>query len=189
MEEYILNLLKTQLPKSLCYHNYEHTLYVMDRVMEIGEHENCTPKELHLLRIAALFHDTGYLEAYEHNEPIGCRYARQYMQQYGYSTKDITAVCSMIMATQLPQTPTTKPEKVLADADLEYLGTPDAARQAALLYQELLHMHIQPTLTLHEWNKRQIEFISRHRYFTQYCQTHREHQKQQYLMQLCKEAE
>ena len=88
------------------------------------------------------------------------------------------------MATKIPQSPQTKLEKVIADADLEYLGAEDVAAKAHILFQELQHSNA--TLTEEKWNSTQIKFLQQHRYFTTFCRENREPGKQKYMEQLMK---
>ncbi|MGB5007886.1 MAG: HD domain-containing protein, partial [Ferruginibacter sp.] len=164
------------------YHNYEHTLYVMEKVLEIGNHENCSENELELLHTAALWHDTGYINTYKGHEAASCTLARQYLPGYGYSLEDIDRICGMIMATKIPQSPNNKLEEILADADLEYLGTDKAAVFANHLFKEL--KALDPQLTEEAWNKTEIGFLETHPYFTRFCKENKEHIKQAYLKRL-----
>lgn len=182
MNDFVIGLLKSGIPADYYYHNYEHTLYVMDKVMEIGKHENCTEKELELLQTAALWHDTGYVNIYTGHEEESCRLARQNLPGYGYGPEDIDRICGMIMATKIPQSPKNKPEEILADADLEYLGTDKAGVLANHLFNELKALN--PLLTEEAWNKTEIDFLTTHFYFTKYCKTNKEHIKQSYLQNL-----
>lgn len=60
MKEFVLNLLKDNLPAIYCYHNQEHTFYVAEKALEIGKNLGCTEEELELINTAAMWHDTGY---------------------------------------------------------------------------------------------------------------------------------
>lgn len=182
MNDFVISLLKTQIPAGYYYHNYEHTLYVMDKVREIGVQENCTEKEMELLSIAALWHDTGYTNTYTGHEEESCKLARQYLPEFGHTEDDIDTICGMIMATKIPQSPKTKLEEILADADLEYLGTFNAVIMANHLFKELKALN--PLLTEAGWNKAEIEFLTEHRYFTAYCKANKEHIKNSYLQGL-----
>ena len=179
---FVINLLKTEISASYYYHNYEHTLYVINKVIEIGEQEHCSENELELLSTAALWHDTGYINTYKGHEEESCKLARQYLPGYGYTTDDINTICAMIMATKIPQSPQKKLEEIIADADLEYLGTNNAAVQANNLFKEL--NAINPLLTEEKWNNTEIDFLTAHHYFTEYCKANKEHIKQAYLQSL-----
>jgi predicted metal-dependent HD superfamily phosphohydrolase len=182
MNDFVINLLKTKIPANYYYHNYEHTLYVIDKVMEIGKQENCSEKELELLTVAALWHDTGYIKTYAGHEQESCKLARQYLPGYGYTNDDINTICAMIMATKIPQSPQNKPEEIIADADMEYLGTNHTAALANHLFKELNALN--PFLTEEEWNKTEIDFLTAHHYFTGYCKVNKEPTKQAYLKSL-----
>jgi len=182
MNDFVIGLLKTKIPATYYYHNYEHTLYVMDKVLEIGKHENCSENELELLHTAALWHDTGYINTYKGHEAASCTLARQYLPGYGYSHDDIEKICGMIMATKIPQSPKNNLEEILADADLEYLGTDKATVLANQLFNELKTLN--PLLTEKAWNKTEIDFLTAHLFFTVYCKENKEQSKQAYLKSL-----
>lgn len=182
MQEFVLNLLRNNIPENYYYHNPEHTSYVVKTALEIGRHEGCTEHELELLSIAALWHDTGYVKVYRHHEEESCLIARQYLPEYGYSIAEIDIICSIIMATKIPQTPKTKLEQILADADLEYLGTPTFEIKSDSLFKELQSNN--PILTKEKWDQMQISFLQKHHYFTRFCKENKEPIKQIYLKEL-----
>ncbi|MBI1342027.1 MAG: HD domain-containing protein [Terrimonas sp.] len=182
MIDFVVDLLKDRIPDSYTYHDYKHTLYVLDNVKTIGREEHCTEKEIELLSVAALWHDTGYINTYKEHELESCRLAIQYLPGYGYQAEDIDLICGMIMATRVPQTPLNKLEEIITDADLEYLGTEAAGEKARLLFREL--QSINPSLTQEKWNKTEIDFLQNHHYFTHYCKTTKEPVKQIYLASL-----
>jgi predicted metal-dependent HD superfamily phosphohydrolase len=182
MKDFVIGLLKSRIPSTFYYHQYKHSLYVMEKAAEIGESENCTEKELELLEVAALWHDTGYINIYQGHEEESCVLAREHLPGYGYSQDDIDKICGMIMATKIPQTPKTKLEEIIADADLEYLGTENASAMAYDLFKEL--EAINPQLTRETWNKTEIKFLTQHRYFTSFCRENRQQFKAKYLNSL-----
>lgn len=182
MKKFVIGLLKDNLTENYYYHNYKHTLYVIDIAAEIGKEEACTSDEMKLIETAALWHDTGYVRTYKNHEEESCNLARQYLPEYGYSSEDIDKVCSMIMATKIPQTPKNKLEEILADADLEYLGTAGFDTTAYDLFREV--RFINPELTEEKWNQVQISFLQKHHYFTRFCIENREPAKQFYLNKL-----
>src|SRR5674476_703699 len=137
MKDFVINLLKTNLSEFYYYHNYEHTLYVIEKAEEIGFHEKCTNEELELVTIAALWHDTGYIKTYKDHEDESCKLARQYLPEYGVSDTAIDKICGMIMATKIPQSPQNIYEEILADADLEYMGTATFEKKADDLFREV----------------------------------------------------
>jgi uncharacterized protein len=186
MQEYVLDMLRSELPKQYYYHNPEHTLYVQEKTLEIGRNEGCSEHELNLLDIAALWHDTGYTRIYKNHEEQSCQLARHYLPEYGISSADIDTICSIIMATKIPQSPKNKLEEIIADADLEYLGTETFENKSQDLFHELYSLN--PSLTKDKWNEMQISFISNHKYFTRFCQESRESIKQTHLDKLIRSS-
>jgi uncharacterized protein len=179
LKEFVIHLLQSRLPEYYYYHNYQHTLYVLDKVNEIGRQENCTSKEIDLLSTAALWHDAGFITIYTGHEAEGCKMAQQHLPAYGYPANDIDIICGMIMATKIPHSPKNKLEEIIVDADLEYLATATAGIKADDLYKEL--QHLNPALTKQEWDITQIAFLKQHHYFTRYCKEKKEPQKLLYL--------
>ena len=182
MQDFVVSLLTEKLPPHYYYHNVEHTLYVMEKAIEIGREEKCTDEEIGLLQVSALWHDAGCISNYENHEKESCVLARQHLPGFGFLDDEIIKVCRLIMATKIPHMPKNKLEKIIADADLEYLGTTDAATKAGYLYLEL--QYLNPALTEAEWNRIQISFLQKHHYFTNFCIENREPFKQKYLNSL-----
>ena len=60
--EPVLQRLKDGLHKHYYYHDVRHTLDVIEQSQEIGKLEGVSARELEILKIAALFHDTGFLK-------------------------------------------------------------------------------------------------------------------------------
>ena len=182
MEEFVFDLLNNQLPDYCFYHNLEHTQYVMEKAIEIGQQEHCSQTETDLLTTAALWHDTGHIHKYAGHEEESCLLARQYLPQFGYDESEIELVCGMIMATKTPQTPLNRLEEIVADADLEYLGTDSVAEKSNLLFREI--QALDPAMTRNDWLNTQISFIQKHHYFTPFCITHKQPMKAVYLDRL-----
>ena len=182
MQNFVMDLLQDNLPVGYYYHNYQHTLYVLEKAIQIGRHEHCTEKEMELLTAAALWHDTGYINTYNGHEAASCALAKKYLPEYGFTENEIDKICGMIMATQVPQLPKNKLEAIIADADLAYLGTISAAEKAEDLFKEL--QLLTPSLTKQVWDKIQIAFLQTHHYFTLYCKEKKEPAKQAYLKAL-----
>ena len=179
MKDMVVRLLKQNLPVYYFYHNDQHTRYVEEKAMQIGRFEKCTDYELYLLSAAALWHDAGLIDKYIGHEEQSCSLAKKYLPDFGFSIEEIKQVCGMIMATKVPQSPHNKLEQILADADLEYLGTSQAVAVSDLLFREL--QYLDPFLTKREWIERQIPFLQQHHYFTNYCKENRQREKNHYL--------
>lgn len=176
---FVQELINNSFAATYPYHNFNHTLYVYDKTLTIAAHENCNDSEVRLLKAAALWHDTGYINIYYGHEEESCEQAKKYLPRFGFTADEVHTICGMIMATKIPQTPHNLLEQIIADADLEYLGTDEAPVQAQLLFEELRMLN--PYLHEELWNRTQIFFLEHHRFFTGFCKQHREPLKHQYL--------
>jgi uncharacterized membrane-anchored protein YitT (DUF2179 family)/predicted metal-dependent HD superfamily phosphohydrolase len=179
---FLMAKLETELPSSLGYHTADHTKYVIDAAEQLAKTENIQGENLVLLKTAALFHDSGFLQQSDGHEEISCILARNYLPGFGYSSEQIELICQVIMATRLPQTPINHLGKILADADLFYLGKENYADYAGKLYRELKKAGKVNTET--EWQLMQVEFLSSHKYFTRSATALLEATKQKTLHEL-----
>jgi len=164
VKKFILGKLKKELTKNLTYHSLGHIKDVYRAAENLAGLEKVGGEDLTLLLTAVLFHDSGFLESQKDHERISCEYAMQYLPQFGYTQSQVDQICGMIMATQIPQTPHNKLEKIICDADLDYLGRDDFFTIGDKLYSELCMYGILDNEN--EWNKLQVRFLEKHHYFT-----------------------
>lgn len=176
---YILSRLKNELDPKRTYHSLEHTLDVYASVIGIAEQEGITGNDLVLLKIAALFHDSGFIVDDKDHEERSCTIVRKELPRFGFNKEQIDRICDLIMSTKIPQTPKCELCHILCDADMDYLGRTDFKNIGDLLFSELCD---QGTLsTRREWNEMQVRFLENHHYFTDTNKTLREPKKQEHL--------
>lgn len=182
VEQHIISVLKRDLPNNLFYHGLHHTMDVLRAAELIGRHEKLNADEMLLLKVAVLYHDAGFTKVYRNHEEVGCEMAKADLPGFGFSHQEIEIICGMIMATKIPQNPQTKLERIIADADLEYLGTDDFDRIGKTLYEEIkIYMEVESE---RQWNIIQMNFLRNHRYHTDFCKKHREEVKQGHLKEI-----
>jgi uncharacterized protein len=180
-KEFILSKLDG-LSNRLSYHKKQHTLDVLHAVEQIAESEGVNEEGKHLLRIAALMHDTGFLEKYQGHEEKGCEYAQEWLPQFDYSSGQIQRVVGMIMATKIPHTPKNKEEQIICDADLDYLGTDLYDEISESLFKEWKFYGFVNSSK--EWLEKQIGFLKLHKYFSEFSTRERVSKKKKTLRQL-----
>ena len=180
--QFIIDKLETGLPSYITYHTADHTKNVIGAAEELAIAENINEEELILLKTAALFHDTGFLQHHHEHEELSCKLARKHLPEFGYSGDQIEQICRMIMATRLPQHPADRLAEILCDADLYYLGTDKYGEYSDKLYHELKKTKMVGNDS--QWLLRQIEFLTSHRYFTKTAQDKLNVQKQAVLTEL-----
>ncbi len=179
LQEIILDKLEKELPSYLYYHNVKHTVDVVTEVELIGWAEGLDDEDILILKTAGLFHDAGHTINYDEHEYHGTLIVKEYLPKYGYTQKEIERICEVIMATKMPPKPNDLLQKIICDADLDYLGRSDMIPVSNTLYKELKEQN--KIGTLNDWNKLQVKFITGHQYFTNTAQSLREVNKQKQI--------
>ena len=176
---YILAKLRHELPAGRTYHSLEHTLDVYASAIGIAEHEGVEGVDLVLLKTAALFHDSGFTVQDEMHEEGSCRIVREQLPGFGFNADQVERICNMIMSTSIPQAPKDRLDRILCDADLDYLGRNDFLRIGNTLFEEMRTYGALSTEV--EWNELQLKFLEEHRYFTETSKRLREPVKKMHL--------
>ena len=177
----ILEELKEKLAPSLSYHSYGHIIDVANvcdkyiRTYRIGE------QMAKLIRIAAVSHDFGYTVSSIDHEERSITLIEPMLRPI-LTKEEIALVNGMIRATKVPQQPRTFYDKILADADLDYLGRDDYDELSEKLHQEFLHFGV--IKTEREWLDLQINFLESHEYHTLYAKWNRRKLKLSKLKEL-----
>jgi class 3 adenylate cyclase/predicted metal-dependent HD superfamily phosphohydrolase len=181
-EHHVMGILQKNLSPSLYYHSIKHTKDVVKSVERIALLEGVTDEGLFLLKTAAIFHDAGFIEQYDHNEAIGARMAQEILPKYGYTEQHVKTIVELIHATQIPHKPINKLQEIICDADLDYLGRDDFEIIADNLRKELTEMgKIQ---TRKQWDEIQVKFLNQHQYFTSTAINSRQQKKQENLFEV-----
>ncbi len=181
-EAHIMRVLKQGLSESLYYHCIEHTLDVVGAVERIALSEGVTNEDLFLLKSAATYHDAGFVECYDKNEPIGAKMAEEILPNYGYNQAHIDRIKELIFVTEIPHQPKNLLEQIICDADLDYLGRDDFHEIADRLRRELReHGKINSD---RKWDEMQVAFLTAHQYFTTTSIQSRQLKKQQNLAEI-----
>ncbi|NOX46288.1 MAG: HD domain-containing protein [Chlorobi bacterium] len=182
VEKLVLKKLKTELPTGLHYHSIDHTLDVKEAAERLAKMENINGHDLELLKTAALFHDLGFIKTYDGHEKVSAAYAHEILPGFGYSPKDIKLIEGMILATEIPQSPVSHLEKIMADADLDYIGRDDLFLIGQRLqYEWKLYGKIS---TLKQWHETQLGFLKAHSFFTESAKKLRKSKKQENIREI-----
>jgi predicted metal-dependent HD superfamily phosphohydrolase len=182
LKNHIIARLEKELRPELYYHGTHHILDVLNAAENIAQSENVDEVSLELLKVAVLFHDSGFIFDSADHEKISCRIAQETLPTYGYDSSEIEKICGMIMATKWPHHPNNFLEMIICDADLDYLGRNDFNQIADTLFAELNHFGV--IHTKREWNLMQERFFGVHHYFTNTSKNNRAVKKQQHLEEI-----
>jgi uncharacterized protein len=112
--------------EDMYYHQYDHTLDVLERATYLSEKEWLSKDDIEMMQLAALFHDTGFIIQYDHNEPIGAKFASNFLKTFLYPGDKIKVIERIILATD-PQyiEPKDIYEEIIKDADIDNLWRED----------------------------------------------------------------
>lgn len=174
--------MQDQLPPFVIYHGVDHTYDVHASVLRLCQLEKLDEYNTNLIRAAAWLHDAGIMVKFEDHEVISARFADDYLPQFGFNKDEINQIKNMILATRLPQVATTLNEKILCDADLDYLGRNDFFVIGQKLRLEWLL--IGNNISLYDWYKLQMDFLKNHHYFTKSAQLLRNERKNQNMAEI-----
>jgi HD superfamily phosphodiesterase len=175
----ISELLKAKLNPKLTYHGFHHVENVMQAAMMLADHIHLSNEDLLLLKTAVMLHDSGFTVTYVNHEAESVLIGRKMLPAYGYTEADIDIIAGMIMATKIPQMPNNLLEYIIADADLEYLGTDQFDEISESLFVEMMAFNFIKDRD--QWNQIQVNFLTKHSYFTDFCRKYREPVKQENL--------
>jgi len=179
-----LEILRSNLPEELCYHNVRHTLDVVNVVNQYIRREKIETHSAYLLRIAALIHDMGFTVTKIEHEQKSMQMADELMTEFGFTKSDVKIVQGLIRATRVPQSPHNYLEKIICDSDLDYLGRNDFYQISKLLFKELKSASI--FTDENEWNKAQIKFLQEHQYHTAFAKKYRQPKKEKRILEIKK---
>ena len=181
-ERHIMRILKKKLSPSLHYHGIHHTHDVVEAVERIAIMEGVVDEDIFVLKSAATYHDAGFVEQYDANEPVGARMAAEILPKYGYTQAQVDQVEKLIYATIIPHNPKSHLEEIICDADLDYLGRDDFHQISDTLKRELMeHGKIESERL---WDEIQVKFLTMHKYFTKSSIETRQAKKMKHLEEI-----
>lgn len=154
------------------YHGWMHTKSVYDAVCYLVASEDIMDDDARLLKIASLYHDTGYISGdEEYHEYKSAVIAHEELHSFGFSEYEIDEICRLIISTISGKEPLDILENIMRDADLEYLGRDYYPYVSELLRRERSILHSV-------WKREQIIFLERHKFVTSSAQKFFNHQKE-----------
>ncbi|MFN2158336.1 MAG: cyclic nucleotide-binding domain-containing protein [Anaerolineales bacterium] len=175
--KFALKLLEDRLPSRLTYHSLSHTRdHVVPAVERLAKLEGIQGEDLLLLKTAAYYHDVGHIQGRQNHEEEGVRVVEANLPGFNYSPEQIQVIRELIMATKMPQSPTSSLGEILADADLDVLGRADYFKRNLDLRHEWATGG--EVFTDLEWYSSQLNLLITHDYFTESARMLRDKGKQ-----------
>jgi predicted metal-dependent HD superfamily phosphohydrolase len=156
-EEYVFNLFRDKLPGDYVYHNFNHTSTTVKACKKLSKSYNMTSRDYEVLLLAAWFHDTGYINAYEGHEEESVKLMKAYLHG-NYPDDNIKEIEALILSTKFQTVPDGSMQEILHDADYISLGSKNFNLRAELLQIEWERI-LDKTYTEDEWAQIQLKFL------------------------------
>ncbi len=167
----ILKIFDNEWDPKLTYHNRIHTLDVLETLKRSFDVYSVPPLERELLKIAALGHDVGFLETYHGHEAAGAEIVRGLMKD-SYDEEEIKTVESLILSTDISVKPKNLFEKLISDADLDYLGRDDFSFIGEKLFTEWVNFGFVEN-DVAKFDEKQIAFLEKFEFQTEWAKLNR----------------
>ena len=183
-QDFVSDLFINKVDKTIHFHTLQHTQEVLAGCERMADYYHLEDEDRFALMLAAWFHDTGYSggKALGH-ENVSVEFATKFLNEHQVNQNVITKVVGCINATRLPQNPGSLIEQIICDADLFHLGTSDFKEKNKLLREELNDFG-KLDLSKKDWRKKNVEFLTKHKYFTSFAKENLDPLKQVYLQEL-----
>jgi len=187
-EQYVVNLFSQKIGKDFTFHSFNHTREVVLHTELIAGNYELSEEDHTALILAAWFHDTGYSAGLKKmHEEESQKIAAEFLHKQNAPQSLIDKVKGCIIATRMPQSPSNLIEQIICDADLFHLGTKDFKEKNKMLRQEINSLE-EEKIGKKEWVNLNIEFLDRHRYFTDYAREMLDPVKKSHLRDLMEKA-
>ncbi|MBA4409828.1 MAG: HD domain-containing protein [Bacteroidota bacterium] len=164
---FVTALIGSNLSENFLFHTTFHTLDVLKNSEIIGKYSQLSEDELNFLRICALFHDVGYINAYKGHEAESATISGEFLKSKMVEKKLIQRVKNVILSTKVPQQPFDKISRILCDADLMHLTYDSYFEYMDLLRHEWNLCGIV-NLNEREFHENSVVFFNSHSYHTVY---------------------
>lgn len=168
-KDFVGKLLKDSLSISFTYHNFNHTLKVVEAATILAKAEGLDESDTEILLVAAWFHDTGYTMGCANHEQSSITIVSRFLFENNKDQNFIDAVAKVIEATIYDRSPHTQLEKIIKDADYSHFAQENYLTVCEKLRKEW-EITNQKFYSDLEWAKENLHIISQfHVYYTQYA--------------------
>ncbi len=183
-EQFVFILFKDKLSPAFTYHNFSHTLKVVDAVREIIPSENLSETETTSIILAAYFHDTGYIGGTDKHEERSAEIFRKFASDEKIDEEIVSLTDSLIRITEFDKSPKGKLEGIIRDADTAHFGYKNYIQISELLREEW-SAALNQDFSDEEWlsgNRKML--MQKHRYFSDYAKKNWQKRKDKNILLL-----
>lgn len=184
-KRYVRYFLKNNISSERYFHNIEHTEFVVEKAIQIAKYYALDGNDRTAVTVAAWFHDIGYCLSPIDHESYSVDQALQFLNENKCPLEIKIMVEDLILSTRLPVSPSSLTQKIICDADMAHLGSPDYFIWSDRLKREVDHFSGN-SISPYHWNVQNIRFFQAHQYFTDYANTNWTPQKEKNFQELFK---
>jgi predicted metal-dependent HD superfamily phosphohydrolase len=168
-KNFVTLLFENELPSNCLYHNLTHTLRVFKSLNEIIDNSTLSQKDIEVLQLTALFHDTGYIHVCMNHESESAKIASTFLKENNVEESVINSVTACILATKFDSEPQNELEKIIRDADASHFAKDYFQEASELLRQELKLVSLN-NFSKNDWQIENIAVLKyKHKYYTDYA--------------------
>ncbi|WP_313360503.1 Pycsar system effector family protein [Empedobacter sp.] len=166
IENYVFNLFKDNLSLDFTYHNFMHTVKVVEAIKTLSTDEQISTDLREKLLIAGWFHDTGYTKIVQGHESESANIAKEYLIEHNFDENYIKEVQDYILITALNNVPKNIGEAIVKDADNYHLGQTEYPKISELLRDEIAKI-CRKEFSDYEWHvENRNFFLNVHHFYT-----------------------
>ncbi|MEL1243362.1 Pycsar system effector family protein [Flavobacterium sp. DGU11] len=167
-ESYVFHLFKDKLSPDYIYHNFNHTLRVVNNAAVIAKAEGVNDDDMEIIMLAAWFHDVGYIDGPDDHEERSSHAAEKFLRKNDYPEEKAARVSDLIKVTKVGAEPENLYEKIIKDADCSHFADKNFPTLSELLREEWKATQGK-TFSDKEWalGNRNV-LMQQHRFFTNY---------------------
>ncbi len=182
---YVEHFITEKVREQYVFHNFQHTLAVVEATEQIADFYELEAEELLVVKLAAWFHDTGYVEDWKGHEERGALIAQAFMRAHELPAPLVQQVMRCIRATTMPQQPESLLEQIVCDADLSHLGQSSYWDRCGRIRQEFT-LTRDSLMSDQEWIDFELNFMLSHQYHTEIARSLFDELKAKHIKQLYK---
>jgi predicted metal-dependent HD superfamily phosphohydrolase len=169
--------------KKFSFHSLKHIIRTVNAVQSIAEHSKTNKSDLEMLKLAAWFHDIGFLESPDNHEEISAQIVENFLTKYNYPTEKINKVKGCIIATNLTLEPKNELEYIIRDADVIHLGKKSFFKRNAEFRKEIENVSGKAFTDI-EWYEFDLKFLNKHKYYTAFAKENLVSRKNEHIKQI-----
>ncbi|MDI1255360.1 MAG: DUF5706 domain-containing protein [Flavobacterium sp.] len=183
-EEFVYTLFKDKLSAAYTYHNFNHTLKVVEAARAIAAAENINTSDTDALILAAWFHDTGYVIGCEKHEEKSVGILQDFVKNESISPEIVAVAEDLIRVTEITAVPKSELQNIIRDADSAHFAGKNYLSISETLRQEWATISDRHYTDL-EWAKGNLKMLlEHHRYFSDFAKNNWQKKKEKNIMRL-----